>query len=168
MPIVFFALIDAMVALLRSKRRWAPPAVVDNTVPAVLAIAVALTSQLPLARLARQATYQHDEHDRALIAASAAIPDGITVESDLGLLTHLTSRTRVLWLGGAGDVIPDVVVDAKSGCNPPRGDALLACASDRHPGTMYEIAFNRDGVSVLRRVPAQGSAISSGSAGTAR
>jgi hypothetical protein len=115
------------------------------------------------------ATYQRDNTTRALIAASAAIPDGITVESDLGLLTHLTFRTWVLWLGGAEGRDPGLRRGGRGvRMEPPRGEPLLAYASDRHPGTTYEILLNRDGVCVLRRIPAQGSAISPGIAGAAR
>jgi len=150
MPIVFVALIDGIERLQRSttplSRRAAGVAV-----PVVVTLAALLVVRLPLEALVRPETWRATARQHEAERALARIPAGTTVESDLGLLSHLVSRDDVFWLGGAPSVLPAyIAIDSGSGWSPPVPRALPSFAHDLHPGGRYRLIWSSGGFSVLR------------------
>ncbi|MCB5166251.1 DUF2079 domain-containing protein [Streptomyces bambusae] len=148
MPVVFLALADALDRTRRSPRPLVRAAALQ--VPAaVAAAALALTPSLPLAALTEGRTYGKSERVRDVEALLARIPDGASVEADVGPIARLTSRCRVFWIGGTRGVVPDwIAVDNSSGWVPDP----LEYARQLHPEARFEQAGAAHGYVLMRRV----------------
>ena len=79
------------------------------------------------------------------------IPDGATVETDLGLLAQLTHRTQVFFVGMAAPVVPQFVLISHTDESQARDPA--AYAESLHPGRTYALVLAEDGYTLVRRVP---------------
>jgi uncharacterized membrane protein len=151
MPIVFVALIDALLLAKRSRRSWLR-VYGRIAVPITVAFALVMLPQQPLAELVRPASYRPPP--AAAVAAMAKIPDNAIVSSDLTYLAYLASRDTVYWLGNSGNPVPDyLILDRNSGSwggNPPTDAAGYAEKS--FPGTQYRSVYSKDGYEVAKRV----------------
>ena len=111
--------------------------------------ALALSAQLPLAGLTHASAYRVDARTRAVQRLLDRIPDGATVESDVGPLSSLVRRTTVYWIGGSQDVVPRYIAlgDAADWRDDP-----VSHATALHPGFRYTVVANADNCLILRRV----------------
>ena len=152
MPIVFAALVDGV----RRARRdsWRPLRWYARAAPTLaLLVGVFLCTRYAFKDLVNPATYQPSPRATAAERILSEIPDDATVESDLGLVSKLTSRTRVFYVGSAAPVVPQfVLIDDKAGWSPPLPDPVQY-AESLHPGTTYTLVIDVDGYSLMRRVP---------------
>jgi uncharacterized membrane protein len=149
MPIVFAALIDGA----RRARRdsWRPLRLYARAAPAlVLVVGLYLTTRYSFRDLVKPGTYQPSPRAQAAARVLSKIPDGATIETDLGLLNQLTHRCRVFFVGNAAPVIPQFVLisqwDQKQAYEP------VKYAESLHKGTTYVLVDSEDGFSLLRRV----------------
>jgi uncharacterized membrane protein len=151
MPIIFAALIDGAVRARRG--RWRPLHRYARAAPAlVLLIGLFFCTRYAFKDLVVPATYQPSPRAQAADRVLSKIPDGATVESDIGLIAKLTNRTRVFYIGDAAPVVPQfVLIDDNAGWNPPIRDAVRY-AESLHPGTIYVLVTGGDGYRLLRRV----------------
>ena len=78
--------------------------------PMMAAVAVALAFQFPVSGLWQGSTYTISPHVAAENAAMAVVPDGVTVQSTLGLLAPLAARTDTFWIGNAGNPLTQYIV----------------------------------------------------------
>lgn len=152
MPVLFVALVDGALRARTGRVRWL--ASYATHVPA-LAVAVALVltlvRPLPLRSLAEGSTWQPSPRAAAAQRVLTAVPVGASVESDLGLLSHLVADRDVYWIGDAEPVVPDyVLIDARGWSTPPPDVATYA--EQLHPGEEYETALRADGYQLARRV----------------
>jgi uncharacterized membrane protein len=151
MPILFVALIDALLSARRSRRPGFRP-YGRIAVPVTVAFALVMLPQQPLAELVRPESYAPPP--TAAVAAMDAIPDGATVSSDLTYLAYLANRDTVYWLGNSGNPATDyVILDRNSGSwggNPPSD--VLSFARESFPGTSYRLVYSHDGYQVAERV----------------
>ncbi|MFJ2745015.1 DUF2079 domain-containing protein [Streptomyces sp. NPDC087440] len=136
MPIVFFALIDAL------DRRPRP---VPHLRTAVLTVAVLLATALPLAEALRPAFWQDPPRASAARQALARVPDGAKVAATNRLAPHLTDRATVyLHSPGSPDAKVDWMVldttDTTFSADPP---------SPTRPG--FHQVYASQGYVVLRR-----------------
>ncbi len=139
MVIVAVAAIDAM-----ARHRWLRP---------LAAVAVAFTVGMqfgsPLASLADPVTDDHAQRIDAAEHVLTLVPDGASVDTDIGLMTHLVADHDVTWIGTPDNATPDfVVLDVGAGFGSPP-DAV-AYAEERYevPYTMVEEV---DGYQLARR-----------------
>lgn len=151
MPIVFIALIDA-IGRTHSQRR-SPPWLrryADHVPTAALAIAVVLIMQFPLHQLFRAQTYHPNPIDVAASSAVIAlIPPGSTVETNMGLITHLISDFHVYWYGTVGAFVPDyLLIDTHTG-RPET--TIVDYAQHEHPGHTYQKVYDTDGYQLAHR-----------------
>jgi len=146
MPVLFLAAIDTL------HRHRAHRIVVAGLV-ALLGLGCAWSLlRTPLWKVADRATWADSTHQATLRAAERRIPDGVTVSSDLGLMSHLAARDTVYWIS-TPDVRPAyVVVDAVTGWQPPEPSELPTWFAETHGGGTYRVIWSHDGVTVLRRV----------------
>ncbi|KUL49200.1 hypothetical protein ADL22_08605 [Streptomyces sp. NRRL F-4489] len=149
MPVVFLALVDALPRALASPRPWLR-SYAHHLPAAVLAAALALSTSLPMARLAESATYRTPASVRAASRLLDRIPDGATVEADVRPLGRLTGRARVFWLG-AGGLTPEYVAVQRPVDRPLA--QVVVDAEARHPGARYVPVGVAGEVVVLRRSP---------------
>jgi uncharacterized membrane protein len=151
MPIVFVALIDALLLARRSRRSWLR-VYGRIAVPITVAFALVMLPQQPLAELVRPESYQPPP--AAAVAAMAKIPDNAIVSSDLTYLAYLANRDTLYWLGNSGNPVPDyLILDRNSGSwggNPPADAAGYAEKS--FPGTHYRSVYSEGGYEVAKRV----------------
>ncbi|GAB7033053.1 DUF2079 domain-containing protein [Streptomyces sp. NPDC021749] len=152
MPVVFLALIDALPGARVSARPWLR-SYAHHLPAAALAAALALTANLPLARLTESATYRTPPDVAAAARLLSRIPDGATVESDIRPLSRLTDHTRVFWLGNTGGLAPGyIAVQLRDGHTVRQA---VADAVARHPRAHYVVQGGAADVLVLRRTSAR-------------
>nr|WP_103885845.1 DUF2079 domain-containing protein [Actinacidiphila yanglinensis] len=146
MPVVMLALVDAAVTSRRSPRPWLRS--YASGLPAAAAgAALALTMTLPLASLDHSATYKVDARTKAILHTLDEIPDGATVEANVGPISHLVDRTTVYWVGDTEGVTPQyIALDNTSGW---AGDPLTY-AKQLHPAATYTQIANVQGYVILR------------------
>ena len=151
MPIVFAALIDGVVRARRGQ--WGPlPGYVRAAPTLALLVGLIFCTRTAFADLVNPASYKPSPRALGAQRTLSEIPDGATVETNLGLIAQLTSRTRVLWLGNAAPVVPQfVLIDTRSGGNPGPV-APVQYAESLHPGTTYALVSDIDGYRLLHRV----------------
>ncbi|MER6916643.1 DUF2079 domain-containing protein [Streptomyces sp. NPDC000594] len=158
MPIVFMALIHAVRDADRSRRPWIRR-YARNAVPAVTAIAATMCLQLPIRDLIQSETYDGGQRVEQAKAALKEIPDGATVEANTGLMSHLTGRTTVYWVGNTAPITPEyIALDLATGWSSPLTDPV-GYARQLHPSARYELVFHQGpyAVMALRDGPGQGS-----------
>jgi hypothetical protein len=154
MPVVFLAAVDCAAAVRTAglRNRWAPSWLrsAARAMPAAaLGAALALCTQLPVAALTHRAAYRVDPQNRAAERALDRIPDGATVEANVGPISRLVHRTTVYWVGQTGIPAPDYLAfENRSGwLQDPAGYAL-----ELHPQTRYSLVADAGGYVVLRRL----------------
>ena len=147
MPVVFLALVDAAHRSRSSSRPWLR-SYASGLPAAVVGAAMALTLSLPLASLGHTDTYKVDARTKAIEKLLDRIPDGATVEANVGPISRLVHRTTVYWVGGTKGVVPQyIAIDNSSGWVPdPK-----VYGSQLHPGTTYTEIADQDGYVILRR-----------------
>jgi uncharacterized membrane protein len=119
---------------------------------AMLAIAVALVFQFPVAVLWQPATYQLGAHQADANAAMAKVPDGATVTTTLDLLAPLAARTDTFWIGNPGN--PNtayIVFDGTDSGYSPEPANVPAFVASQHPGATYNVIYDTGDVYVFRR-----------------
>ncbi|MFI7016206.1 DUF2079 domain-containing protein [Streptomyces sp. NPDC050164] len=150
MPVVFLALADALTAARHSPRpRLSSYAA--QLPAAVAAAALALTTSLPLAQLTQAGIYREPAAVSGVERLLARIPDGATVEANIGPISRLTSRCRVFWLGNTQGVTPQYI--ALENIDDTYRDPV-GYAGDLHPGAEYAVAGKAGGYVVLERLTA--------------
>ncbi|MFI6806542.1 DUF2079 domain-containing protein [Streptomyces luteogriseus] len=153
MPVVFLALADALPAVRRGTRAWLRSYAV-HLPAAVAAAALALTTSLPLAQLTGAEVYRKPAAVSGVERLLARIPDGATVEANIGPISRLTSRCRVFWLGGTQGVTPEYIALENTG---DKYRDPVGYARTLHPLAEYDVAGETGGYVVLQRRTAAGS-----------
>jgi uncharacterized membrane protein len=148
MPVVFLALADALTTARRSPRPWLS-SYAAQLPAAVAAAALALTTSLPLAQLTQAGIYREPAAVSGVERLLARIPDGATVEVNIGPISRLTSRCRVFWLGNTQGVTPRYI--ALENVDGTYRDPV-GYAGDLHPGAEYAVAGKANGYVVLERL----------------
>jgi len=146
MPIVFIALIDAMNR--DHKSTWLRAYAAQG---ATVALAVAALMQLnsPLSVLVKPSTYDVNPRAASAREAISLIPKGASVETDIGLMTHLVTDHQVFWLGTVDDAKPNYVLfDTDSNLGSPT-DAV-GYAQSTHGGT-WSLVLDKDGYVLAKK-----------------
>ncbi|MER8161437.1 DUF2079 domain-containing protein [Streptomyces sp. NPDC094472] len=149
MPVVLLALVDALDRTRATRRPWL--ASYARQLPAaVCGAALALSSSMPLYGLTQGATYDKPPQAGAVERLLDRIPDGATVEANVGPISRLTSRCRVLWVGATENVQPDYIALQE----PPERTVrqVVDYAGQLHPDTRYTPVGSTSGYFVLKRV----------------
>jgi uncharacterized membrane protein len=147
MPVVALALVDAVDRTRDSHRPWL--ASYARQLPGmVAAAALALTASLPLENLTNPDFYHKPKEVTAVERLLDRIPDGASVEANVGPISRLTSRCRVLWVGNTRDVVPDYIALQEPERTP---DDLVAYAKQLHPDHQYAYLGSSGGYFVLKR-----------------
>ncbi|MEU4210277.1 DUF2079 domain-containing protein [Streptomyces sp. NPDC026206] len=150
MPVVFIALTDALARARHSRRPWLR-SYAHQLPAAVAAAALAMTASLPLYSLTLPDTYRVPPSVEAAEQLLDRIPDNATVEADVGPISRLVARCRVLWIGDTRGVTPDYVAlhlaDGRTAAD------LAGDAHRMHPGARYAVLGTGGGYAVLHRVP---------------
>jgi hypothetical protein len=106
----------------------------------------------PLASLVDPGFYDPPPRAVAADRVLALIPDGASVDTDIGLMTHLTTDHDVTWIGTPGNATPDwVLLDVGSGFSSPYDDAV-AYAEKRYDEP-YTLVDDVDGYQLARHAP---------------
>ncbi|MEE6294770.1 DUF2079 domain-containing protein [Georgenia wangjunii] len=121
-----------------------------------LAVSLLATPDLALGRLTDADSYRPSPRHAAAAGALDAVPDGVTVSSDIALIAYLVPTTTVYWSGNDGNPVPDyVVIDRLNGTwggDAPADAAVYA--EGKHPGTDYEVVYSESDYQVARLVGA--------------
>ncbi|GHH87335.1 DUF2079 domain-containing protein [Streptomyces capitiformicae] len=147
MPIVTLALVDALPAARHSARPWLR-SYAFHLPATVAAAALALTASLPLSALTEADAYRVPDRVTAVERLLDTVPDGATVESNIGPITRLTSRCRVFWIGRAKGLTPDYIVFNNSS---RWVKDVPGYARQLHPRAQYELRGLVQGYVLLKR-----------------
>lgn len=146
MPIVFMALIDAMNR--EHRPAWLRAYAAQGAVVA-LAFGAAMQLHSPLSVLVRPATYEANPRAASARQVIALVPTGASLETDIGLMTHLAAGRTVYWLGTIGKAQPDYVLfDVDGGIGSP--EDVVAYAEKTHGGT-WKLLYQSDGYQLARK-----------------
>lgn len=146
MPIVFIALIDVM----NRKHRFAwLRAYAPQGAAVALAFAAAMQLHSPLSALVRPATYEENPRAASAREVIALVPKGASLETDIGLMTHLATGRTVYWLGTIGKAQPDYVLFDNAGSFGSPEDAV-AYAEKTHGGN-WTLEYDKDGYQLARQ-----------------
>ena len=129
MVIVAVAAIDAM-------DRYPP---LRLTAVVAVGFTVVMLVKSPVASLVDPDFYDPPPRAAAAERVLAQIPDGASVDTDIGLMTHLTTDHDVTWIGTPGNATPDyVLLDVGSPIASP--SKAVAYAEDKYdePYTLVE------------------------------
>ncbi|MFC9638188.1 DUF2079 domain-containing protein [Streptomyces mirabilis] len=147
MPVLSLALADAL-----SRARWSPRPWLRSYAlhlpTAVVAAALALTTSLPLSVLGESAAYRKPARVSAVERLLARVPDGASVEANVGPSSRLVARCRVFWPGGTGGVTPDFI--ALDDSDHAIQD-VQAYAGRLHPHAAYDVVGAAYGYVLLER-----------------
>lgn len=152
MPIAFAALLDGVLLTRLSPRRWLRR-YSFAAAPVAVAVAAMFVPQLDLARLGRPDDLWAPSH-RAVDAQGLLdrIPEGSTVETDIGLMSYLVDDHDVFYVGNDDNPPPDyLVIDTLGGGWGPAPSDVAQYAMDRHPGTTFEIVYDAGGYQLAQR-----------------
>lgn len=151
MPILFVALIDGVRRAREDKWTWLR-AYATHAPAIVVAVGLVFCLQSPFRDLVRSETYESSPRAAAAEHVMDLIPDGASVETDLGMLTWLAAGHTVYWLGSDNRAVtPDYVLVDGWAWGPEPPDAAEQ-AMTLHPGATYETVFQHDGYDLARRV----------------
>lgn len=164
MPIALGALLD-VVARLRARgglsgwRGWrGTPALARLAVAVGLVVPVLAGAwawdQLPLKAMTEPGYGETSARAAAAQQVMDTIPEGSTVETDLGLLAYLVPKTTVYWVGTSGVSTDYVVIDSYSsawGGNAPTDAAQWATQQSGGTAT-YSLVLSIDGYQVAKKV----------------
>lgn len=173
MPMVFYALLDTIQKI--RQRAEAPGQVgssltrktghdllllfqgnAHRVLPALaLVVALVMLPNQPLKDMAdsKFATSTQSSQDKLKQQVVDAIPENVSVASDLSVLTYLVPNREVYWIGHKGDPAPDyVIIDQKGsawGGNPPQNPAQYA--ADRYQ-KKYTVAQQIGTIYIVKKV----------------
>ncbi|TFH72779.1 DUF2079 domain-containing protein [Cellulomonas sp. HD19AZ1] len=151
MPIAYLAMLDGIdrarrgrVGWLRRYARYAPAVGLTAT--------LVLLPQWPLWQLTNPGLHFAAPRADAARATLAAVPDGVVVETDVGLMSYLVDRTDVYYLGNRNPVPDYLVIDRVGGGTPQEWGDVLQVARLLHPDATFEVVHVQDGYEVARAV----------------
>ena len=122
-----------------------------------LTVALAVGTQLPLARLAGAEAWGADPRGGVKAAAVEEIPPGASVATDLTLMNALVSRADVHWIGTVDDPAPEyVAVDRAGAAWGGHGPADVAAYAQELYGADYEVVSDEQNIAVARIQPPGG------------
>ncbi|MFF0163235.1 DUF2079 domain-containing protein [Streptomyces sp. NPDC005263] len=152
MPVVTLALADALAAV-RYSPRPRLRSYAHHLPTAVVAAALALTTSLPLSALTESDAYRKPAGVKAVERMLARIPDGASVEANIGPISRLTSRCRVFWVGNTRGINPDfIAVDNNRKWLKDVDDY----ARKLHPHATYTVEDATHGYILMKRETAGG------------
>lgn len=149
-PIVLVALLDAIERGRSSRWAWMRAYVRQAPAIAVTA-AVVLLPGLPLFSLVEAASWETSPRAASAQAAIAAVPQGASVVSDIGLMNYLVSDHEVFWIGNDNPVPDCLVIDTIAGGTPGEWGDVLAVGQRLFPGAGFAGVFDADGYQVACR-----------------
>lgn len=149
-PIVLVALLDAIERGRSSRWAWMRAYVRQAPAIAVTA-AVVLLPGLPLFSLVEAASWDPSPRAASAQAAIAALPEGASVVSDIGLMNYLVSDHDVFWIGNDNPAPDCLVIDTVAGGTPGEWGDVIAVGQRLFPGVGYTGVFDSDGYQVACR-----------------
>ncbi|MGI8311581.1 DUF2079 domain-containing protein [Saccharopolyspora hattusasensis] len=147
MPILTFAMVDAIVRVRATRLSWLR-GYASHLPGLVLAAAVALTVTLPIGKQLQNGSDRFQQDPEAASRVLAMIPDGATVVANNSTIAHLTGRCRVFWPGNTYGIVPDYVAIYE----PDKTAAdVREEAAEWTPGTTYQVLLEDSGFWALGR-----------------
>ncbi len=151
MPIIFSAAVDGIRSLKASKVPFLA-SYARRGVVIIATFAVAIANQLPLFELRNPERWSTGERQETAQTILRTIPEGVTVSTDVSLMSYLTSGREVYYIGEQGNPVPDylVVDNLAGGWSGPV--ELLTYSGHIHPDTRWEKIIDEQGYQVARRI----------------
>ena len=108
-----------------------------TTALALGAIAIMLLPTLPLKILADPVAWEPPARAAAAAGILDSIPDGASVETDVGLMSYLIDDHAVYWIGNANPVPDCILIDRVAGGTPDEWGDAAAVAERLHPDAVF-------------------------------
>lgn len=143
MPIAFIALLDAIDRGSESRWLWVRR-YTGHGAAIVVTVAVMLLPQLPLAVLFAPDSWAPSDRAAAAGRVLARVPEGASVESDIGLMSYLVNDHDVYWIGNANPAPDCILIDRAAGGAPREWGDVLDVARRLHADIDYTIVEKAD------------------------
>jgi len=138
MPIAFGILLDGIERAHASRWMWLR-AYARQGATVAITVAAMLLPQLPLAGLLVPGAWAPPERGEAAASVLAAVPEGASVETDVGLMSYLVDDHDVYWIGNANRAPDCILIDRISGGTPREWGDVLGVARILHADVAYEV-----------------------------
>ncbi|MET0779959.1 MAG: DUF2079 domain-containing protein [Microbacterium sp.] len=136
MPIAFAVLVDGIQRA--SSSRWAWLRSYARYAAAVaITVAAMLLPHLPLAILFTPGAWAAPDRAEAAATILASIPDGASVETDIGLMSYLVDDHDVYWIGNTNPAADCILIDRAGGGTPGEWGDVLGVARRLHETVDY-------------------------------
>lgn len=150
MPIVFIALIDAHSSAGLSRWAWMR-AYRARSVAVAATAALVLLPTLPVHQAFDSSAWAGTARTAAARQALEAIPAGVTVESDIGLMSYVVDGHETYWIGNQNPAPGCIVIDRIAGGTPADWGDVQSVAARLHPDLRYSVRYRREGYEVACR-----------------
>lgn len=151
MPMLFAALVDAILTSRRSRRGWLR-SYAAAVVPVATVVSLMLLPGQPLASLAQPETYRQSPRWDAAHRMMGQIPEGATVETGVVLMPYLVPRTEVYWIGNDNPAPQYLLVDAEDfSWGHTRPADAEQHAETAYPGENYTLVFHEASYQLVKR-----------------
>ncbi len=138
MPIAFAVLIDGVQCASSSRWTWLR-SYARHGVTVSVTVAMMLLPQLPLAALLAPGGWAPPDRAEAAATILASIPDGASVETDIGLMSYLVDDHDVYWIGNTNPATDCILIDRAAGGTPDEWGDVLSVAHRLHETVDYTI-----------------------------
>ncbi|MET1043001.1 MAG: DUF2079 domain-containing protein [Microbacteriaceae bacterium] len=150
MPIVFVALLDAIDRGPDNCWAWLRDYSRHGAAIAITA-AVLLQPGLPLRSVLTPASWAAPDRANAATSTLAAVPDGKSIVTDVGLMSYLVDDHDVYWLGNTNPTPGCILIDRIAGGTPAEWGDVLTVAERLHPAENYTLTHRDDGYELACR-----------------
>lgn len=144
MPIAFVALLDAIDHGPDSHWAWLRSYTHHGAAIAITA-AIMLQPSLPLRTITDPKAWTTPARADAAAGVLAAVPSGVSVETDAGLMNYLVDDHDVYWIGNTNPAPACILIDRIAGGTPSEWGNVIDVAKRLHPSTDYAITHEIDG-----------------------
>lgn len=150
MPIVFIALLDAINRGPTARWVWLR-SYSRHGVPIAVTTAIMLLPTLPFWVLLTPTSWDSPDRAEAAAAVLEAVPDGSSVETDIGLMSYLVDDHDVYWLGNSNPTPDCILIDRIAGGTPGEWSSAGDAATRLHPGVVYRTIAKQSGYELACR-----------------
>ena len=150
MPIAIASLLDGIRLGHQSGRAWLR-SLAGHAATISTTAALVILPLLPLGQLLRAGDAENPRNEAAEEILNE-IPDGVDVETDIGLMSYLADRTDVYWTGNENPTPEYLLIDRQAGGTPTEWGGVLEVAHRLHPQADFLLVEEVAGYELARRV----------------
>ena len=138
MPIAFAVVIDGIQRASSSEWAWLRSYARHGAAVAIT-VSMMLLPQQPLADMITPDAWKPVDRADAAAKILKSVPDGASVESDIGLMNYVVDDHDVYWIGNPNPAADCILIDRAAGGTPNEWGDVLSVGRRLHPTAHYAI-----------------------------